>query len=99
MDWLGPQSLLSQEKVDSLRGLEVTSGIEKLVASLERMPVMRSDDSPKDRTEMGDMLDQAHCEDWMDDGDAYLEYYMVMALKVVERLQSRSGRDFGSWLR
>ena len=99
MDWLGRQSLLSQEKVDSLRGLEVTSGMEKLVASLERMPVMRSDDSPTDRIEMGDMLDQAHCEDWTDDGDANLEYDRVMALKVVERLQSRSGRDFGSWLR
>ena len=35
----------------------------------------------------------------MDDGDACLEYDKVMALKVVERLQVRSGRDFGSWLR
>ena len=35
----------------------------------------------------------------MDDGDAYLEYDRMMALKVVERPQVRSGRGFGSWLR
>ena len=70
-----------------------------MVASLERMLVMRFDDSPRDRTEMGNMLDQAHCEDWTDDGDANPEFDRVMALKVVERLQFRSGQDFGSWLR
>lgn len=70
-----------------------------MVASLEKMLVMRSDDSPRDRTETGNMWVQAHCEDWTDDGDASLEYDRVMALKVVERLQFRSGRDFGSWLR
>ena len=70
-----------------------------MIASLERMLVMRSDDSPRDRTETGNMLDQAHCEGWTDDGGANLESDRVMALKVVERLQFRSGRGFGSWLR
>ena len=69
-----------------------------MVASLEKILVMRSDDSPQDRTETGDMVNQARCEGWMDDGDAYLEYDRVMALKVVERPQVRSGRGFGSWL-
>lgn len=70
-----------------------------MVAGLERMLVMRFDDSPRNRTEMGNMLDQAHYEDWTDDGDANPEFDRVMALKVAERLQFRSGQDFGSWLR